>query len=158
MIKLPKNKFTLAKPKCDFFLGTQQSGASVWEILTIVVVIGSVLGFAYPKYRIMRVKAFQSDARLNLINLDKMQQDYFFEYDKYAADLKEIKFRPTNSQHYKYRIRKSDSRAYIAEAVAGTGKLESCTSLDIIRINQDKVITQVKNGIESCQGIKAFKK
>jgi hypothetical protein len=157
VIKLIKNKFTLAKLKCNFFLGTPQSGASSWEILTIVIVIGSVFGFAYPKYRMMRVKAFQSDARLNLINLDKMQQDYFFEYDKYADDLKEIKFRPTNSQHYNYRIMKSDSRAYIAEAMADIGRLESCTSVDIIRINQDKVITQVKNGVESCQGMSAFK-
>jgi|GEM_PF-1608065 len=134
-------------------------GFSVLEFVIAVALLSGIVLFAAPRYLQFRARAVQSDARIHLINIDKLQRDFRFKFDKFSTDLTEIGFEPEPSSRYSYKIVSATADGYVAEAVAESGMIAKCAGKDVWTMNQEKAFKNTENGTLGCADLRrSFKK
>jgi type II secretory pathway pseudopilin PulG len=134
-------------------------GFSVLEFVIAVALLSGIVLFAAPRYLQFRARAVQSDARIHLINIDKLQRDFRFKFDKFSLDLKELGFEPEPTSRYSYRIVSATADGYVAEAEAPEGVIAKCAGKDVWSMNQEKAFKNTENGSVGCSDLRrSFKK
>ena len=129
---------------------SDESGFSVIEFVVLVVIVTAVVVLGLPRYKEFRARAVQHEARINLNQIDHLQQKYFFSNDAFAADLDELGFNLKHRDKYQYSIISADQDGYIAQAEAGAGTLAECAGRDVWTINQNKTLRNLENGVRFC--------
>ena len=80
-------------------------GFTLIELLVVVIIIGVLAAIALPSLLGQGNKAKQSEARNYVGTVNRSQQAYFLEYQKFASDLSELQVGiKTQSENYKYKI------------------------------------------------------
>lgn len=76
------------------------NGFSLVELMVTVSIIGVLAGIAIPNYRLLRVKAYQSEAKASLANLYIAEHSFFLTYESYYANLYAVGFAPSGRVRY----------------------------------------------------------
>ncbi|PLZ87019.1 type IV pilin-like G/H family protein [Fischerella thermalis] len=80
-------------------------GFTLIELLVVVIIIGVLAAIALPSLLGQVNKAKQSEARNYVGTVNRSQQAYFLEYQKFATNLSELQVGiKTQSENYKYEI------------------------------------------------------
>jgi type IV pilus assembly protein PilE len=69
-----------------------QAGFSLTELLIVLVIIGVLALLAIPRFFEVTTRAKTTEAKLMLKQVHTLQQAYYFEHDRYAAELAAIGF------------------------------------------------------------------
>lgn len=81
-------------------------GFTLIELLVVVIIIGVLAAIALPSLLGQVNKAKQSEARNYVGTVNRSQQAYFLEYQKFATNLSELQVGiKTQSDNYKYEIK-----------------------------------------------------
>ncbi|PMB15595.1 general secretion pathway protein GspG [Fischerella thermalis CCMEE 5282] len=80
-------------------------GFTLIELLVVVIIIGVLAAIALPSLLGQVNKAKQSEARNYVGTVNRSQQAYFLEYQKFATNLSELQVGiKSQSENYKYQI------------------------------------------------------
>lgn len=91
-------------------------GFTLIELLVVVIIIGVLAAIALPSLLGQVNKAKQSEARNYVGTVNRSQQAYFLEYQKFATDLSELQVGiKTESDNYKYEIKGGGTAADAAQ-------------------------------------------
>lgn len=72
----------------------RQSGVTLMELLTVVIVISVLASLAVPSYRRYLLRAQRSDATTALLRLQTAQEKYFLQYGTYVTTTANISTLP----------------------------------------------------------------
>lgn len=64
-----------------------QTGVTLIELLTVVVVLGILASIAVPSYRSYLIRTNRTDAKSALMQIQAAEEKYFLQYNKYTFDL-----------------------------------------------------------------------
>ncbi|PMB03250.1 general secretion pathway protein GspG, partial [Fischerella thermalis CCMEE 5196] len=80
-------------------------GFTLIELLVVVIIIGVLAAIALPSLLGQVNKAKQSEARNYVGTVNRSQQAYYLEYQKFATELSELQVGiKSQSENYKYKI------------------------------------------------------
>lgn len=102
----------------------REDGFSLTEILVVIVIIGILVLLAMPKFTSVITRAKTTEARTMLKHLHTLEQAYFYENDRYSAELNAIGFEQVKlidnggEARYKIEIVKADVQGFVGRAVA----------------------------------------
>lgn len=102
----------------------QEEGFSLTEVLIVIVIIGTLVLLALPRFSSVVTKAKEIEAKIMLDHLHSLEQAYYFENDTYAADLAQLGFDQSKliteggTARYKIEIKKADALSYTSTATA----------------------------------------
>ena len=94
------------------------------ELMVVLVIIGILTLIALPRFKNMTTRAKTTEAKTMLRNVHALMQSYYFEHDRYAADLLMIGFEqaPTVDQggnaRYLVSLETIEGGGFIAAATA----------------------------------------
>ncbi len=89
-----------------------EEGFTLIELLVVVIIIGVLAAIALPSLLGQVNKAKQSEARNYVGTVNRSQQAYFLEYQKFATNLSELQVGiKTQSENYQYAITGSGTSA-----------------------------------------------
>jgi len=71
-------------------------GFTLIELMIVIAIIGVIVSFALPSYTEMMRKAKRSDAKIELLRIAQLQENFFAQNLSYAKSLKQLAF-STNS-------------------------------------------------------------
>ena len=66
---------------------TKRPGFTLIELLIVVVIIGILAAIAVPKFASTKEKAYLASMKMDLHNLETIEESYFFTYNTYTATL-----------------------------------------------------------------------
>jgi prepilin-type N-terminal cleavage/methylation domain-containing protein len=64
-----------------------RSGFTLIELLIVVVIIGILAAIAIPKFASTKEKAYLASMKMDLHNLETIEESYFFQYNTYTTAL-----------------------------------------------------------------------
>jgi type IV pilus assembly protein PilE len=102
----------------------REEGFSLTEILVVIVIIGILVLLAMPQFTSVITRAKTTEAKTMLKHLHTLQKTFYYENDRYSADLEEIGFEQvqliTEGGEARYRIEivNGDMNGYKATATA----------------------------------------
>lgn len=103
---------------------SDETGFSLTEILVVIVIIGILVLLAMPQFTSVISKAKTTEAKMMLKHLHTLQKAYYFENDRYAADLNQVGFEQEKlvteggEGRYKIEVVAADAGSFIARATA----------------------------------------
>jgi type IV pilus assembly protein PilE len=68
---------------------TRQSGVTLMELLTVIVILGIISSIAVPSYRSYLMRTNRSDAKSALMQIQAAQEKFYIQNNKYTNKLKE---------------------------------------------------------------------
>ena len=66
---------------------TKRPGFTLIELLIVVVIIGILAAIAVPKFASTKEKAYLASMKMDLHNLETIEESYFFTYNTYTTTL-----------------------------------------------------------------------
>jgi type IV pilus assembly protein PilE len=102
----------------------REEGFSLTELMIVLVIVGVLVLLALPKLMPIVTKAKTTEAKLQLKQLQTLEQAYKFEHDRFSTTLGEIGFEqekliPQGGQaRYKIEIVSADENSFIATATS----------------------------------------
>jgi len=66
---------------------TKRPGFTLIELLIVVVIIGILAAIAVPKFASTKEKAYLASMKMDLHNLETIEESYFFTYNTYTTAL-----------------------------------------------------------------------
>jgi len=66
---------------------TKRPGFTLIELLIVVVIIGILAAIAVPKFASTKEKAYLASMKMDLHNLETIEESYFFTYNTYTVSL-----------------------------------------------------------------------
>lgn len=93
-----------------------EKGFTLTELMIVIVIIGILSVVAIPKFMGTTTRAKLVESGPILMQIHSLQEAYFQEMDRYAADLKELDFTDPESKYFNYTLT-GDSLSYLAKAV-----------------------------------------
>lgn len=77
-----------------------KAGFSLVELMISVSLIGILVAIGLPQYRQFRLKAYQSEAKVQLAAVFTAQQSFYLQYNSYFPSLPTIGFAPSGQTRY----------------------------------------------------------
>jgi Tfp pilus assembly protein PilE len=71
-------------------------GATLVEVLLVVVVVAVLIGISVPRYKTVKEKAQMLALKADLAELREAQEGFYAEHRRYATDVKELNYTPKN--------------------------------------------------------------
>jgi type IV pilus assembly protein PilE len=102
----------------------REEGFSLTELMIVLVIVGVLVLLALPRLMPVVTKAKTTEAKLQLKQLQTLEQAYKFEHDRFTASLSEIGFEqekliPQGGQaRYKIDIISADEKSFVATATS----------------------------------------
>ena len=95
------------------------------ELMVVLVIIGILTLIALPRFTNMTTRAKTTEAKTMLRNVHALMQSYYFEHDRYPADLLMVGFEQTPT------VDQGGNARYLVslEAVEGGGFIAAATAV-----------------------------
>ncbi|OGJ90674.1 MAG: hypothetical protein A2487_18810 [Candidatus Raymondbacteria bacterium RifOxyC12_full_50_8] len=94
-------------------------GFTLTEMMIVIVIIGILAMIAIPKFMGTTTKAKLAEFAPVLMHIYSLQDSYYQEMDRYAADLKALDFSDPESKYFDYSMT-GDSAGFVAKAMVKT--------------------------------------
>lgn len=102
----------------------REAGFSMTELMVVLVIIGILTLIALPRFKNMTTRAKTTEAKAMLRNAHALMQSYYFEHDRYPADLFEVGFEQTptidqgGNARYLVSLESAEGGGFVAVATA----------------------------------------
>jgi type IV pilus assembly protein PilE len=96
-----------------------QAGATLIELMIVVVIVAILATIAVPSYRRYTIRAHRTEAKTALLRLQTKQEGYYLQHHEYASDLAAVGFADGASEHGVYTLSLAtaeDGQRYTATA------------------------------------------
>lgn len=123
------------------------SGFSLTELMVVIVIIGILALIAIPRFRSVTTRAKMTEAKSMLRQVHVLQEAYYYEYDKYAADLGSIGFEQVRliseggTARYEIRVESAGAAEYTATATS-TVDFDKDGTFNVWQVNQAGAVSQ----------------
>jgi len=103
----------------------REKGFTLVELLVVIIIIGILASLAIPRFGKTADRAMETEAKLMLSQIQKLESVYYLEHKTYTKSLEKIGFEQeklvTNDENGKARyllnVLKADENGFTAEAV-----------------------------------------
>ena len=123
------------------------SGATLVELMVVVIMIGILMSIAVPSYRNYTLKANRVDAKTTLLRVASAQEKHYLQNNTYTTNLiGETTDTPpglgmndiSTYQHFNIAITEGDAMGFVATATAREGQIkdEECTLFAMNEVGQ----------------------
>ena len=137
--------------KCpERLLQKKVNAYSLTEILVVLIIIGILLLLVLPNLLPLITRAKTTEAKLQLVHLQMLEKDYFYEHSKYTTDLAELGFvqekltTESKDGHANYRIEitSATNTGFTGKATAVVDFNQNGT-FNVWEVDQDKNLKEV---------------
>jgi type IV pilus assembly protein PilE len=66
---------------------SRQTGVTLVELMTVVVILGILAAIAVPSYRSYLMRTNRTDAKATLLQVQAAEEKFFLQYNKYSYDV-----------------------------------------------------------------------
>lgn len=92
----------------------KESGFTLIELLIVVIIVGILSAIAIPSFLGNTAKAKQTEAKMTVGSVNKAQQAYRLENNRFAENMAELGIGlPTNTSNYDYTITQNNNTATV---------------------------------------------
>jgi type IV pilus assembly protein PilE len=104
----------------------RQGGFSLTELLIVIVIVGVLAGIGLPAYQDYARKSKRSDAHQGLSRMAQLQERFFTDNNRYAADVEALGYEvplgmndvtPTTGGYWLMSVEEGDALRYVLQAV-----------------------------------------
>lgn len=114
----------------------KQRGITLIEMMIVIAILGILVAVAYPSYSRHVQRSNRSEGMNELVRIANMQEQFFADSRRYAADLTELGFPgavfTTENGLYQIRVSAAAARTFTLTAVAqGVQATDVCATMSI---------------------------
>lgn len=114
----------------------KQKGFTLIELMIAIAILGILVAVAYPSYTEHVLHSNRSEGMNELVRIANMQEQFFADSRRYAADLTELGFPgavfTTEKGLYQIRVSAAGARSFMLTAVAqGVQAKDACATMSI---------------------------
>lgn len=148
---------SIFKEKLLQYVITKKSNAgfTVLELLVVIIIIGILAAIALPSFLSCGAKAKSSEARSNISAIARAQQAYYYENNKFANTVAELKISiPQQTENYSYSIQ-NQGNIFYSYGTARNDNLKSFASVVLAKGNHNTFVKNCQSDLPTNKKISA---
>lgn len=139
-------------------LARRQSGVTLIELLTVIVVLAILSSIAVTTYRRFTLRANRTDATTTLLRIQVAQEKFFLQNNRYASGSTELTAAPpaglgvglragdlTPNGYYAITLDAADATHYAATATATAGQTQDTAACQTFTLNEQGTRTPAES-------------
>ena len=119
-----------------------ESGFSLTELMVVIVVIGILAMISIPRFMSVATRAKMTEAKTKLRHVSALQQSYFYEHDRYSADLAAIGFESSGEARYSVTITDASDQHFRARATSAVD-FDGDGVMNVWEVTEEGIVTQL---------------